>query len=89
MSEINLKSVNLSNHIADLKSLKNRISSDNNKCDAVRGGGTAIQELETLAGSYKKMKTNVTELIENTIGFMENINLSFTENDKKASNNFK
>lgn len=89
MSEIRLNDTNLMFNIFDLKALKQEIDSNDKECDAVRGGGSAVQELEKMANNYKQMKSNISVLIGNTIGFMENVNNSFIGNDHKAAMGFR
>ena len=89
MSEIQINDINLVADISDLISLKSKIDSHTKICDGVRGGGSAVQELENMVNNYKQMKTNISVLVGNTIGFMENVNSSFSGNDNKAAMNFR
>ncbi len=89
MAEININREELNAQIEKLKSLQTKISSSNISCPVVDGGGSTVQKLEDIGVKYKKMHSNVYELVSQTISFMENISQSYQKSDDKAASNFK
>lgn len=86
MAEIKIKITEINNAITRLQGLQSRCSSKNTFPPATVGGGKTVNELESIADTYKTINTHFGELISNTISFLQNVRDSYATGDTKAAN---
>lgn len=84
MSEINIKITEISNAIEKLRELQSKFNSRNTTPPSTVGGGNTVNELENIAGVYKTLNRDFSELLSNTIAFLNNVKTSYEESDQKA-----
>lgn len=86
MAEIKIKASEIDNAITRLKAIVTQATSSKTSPPSIVGGGQSVNELETIAGVYKNIDSNLVTLVQNTISFLSNVEDSFVSNDQKAGN---
>ena len=82
MAEININIAELEDSIARLRSLQTNAAS---APPATVGGGQTVNELENIADTYRALNRSLSELISNTIHFLDNIKESYMTSDQLAA----
>lgn len=85
MAEINIKITEIDNEITKLQGLQSKCDSRNVAPPATVGGGKTVNELEDIADVYKTLNRNFSELVSNTISFLQNVRNSYASSDAKAA----
>jgi hypothetical protein len=84
-TQIHINSSNLEAQINVLKNMESRWTAMNTTPPATVGGGASCNELELIGNLYHDIHTTMVQLIENTIGFMENTKKSFENSDQTTA----
>lgn len=87
MKTITLNVAQIDNSIEKLKSLHNKCADMKSSAPTTKGGGNTVNELEAIGLLYGELKTDVAELISNTILFLGNVKNSFISSDETAAKN--
>lgn len=85
MAEIKINVNALNDAIARLKNLRTTCQNTKNKIPDTVGGGLMVNELESISSLYEELDSGFTNLVSNTISFMENVKTSYESGDKKAA----
>lgn len=85
MAEISISTQSLEDEIGKLQTLKTNCAGFDVAFPDIVGGGQTVAELEEIANLYKKLNTDMVDLISNTISFMENVKNSYLSSDSKAA----
>lgn len=86
MSEININIVCLKDAITQLSNLRKNYVDYKILCPDTIGGGLTVTELNNLVKIYNNLDNCFIQLLNSTIGFMENVQESYENSDKKAAN---
>lgn len=87
MSEIKININNLENNIKDLKNLLETCIDIDVSAEEMLGGGRSIEAVHSVDQSYSALKASLIALIENSIGFFDNVKTSVTDADDRIASN--
>lgn len=85
MDQIHVDKEKLKDKISQLKELKSECDRINTKPQALSGGGTSVNALANIDEEYDTIRDAMGQLIENAVGFFENVLNSVTEADEVSS----
>lgn len=85
MGEIKINVNALNDAITRLKNLRTTCENTKNKIPKIVGGGLTVNELESISSLYEDLDIGFTDLVSNTISFMENVKDSYKSSDSKAA----
>ncbi len=85
MAEIKVKRTSLEDEIKKLGNLKNKCLNYGDSNPQCVGGGSTVTEIQNLVNLYNDLDRHFIQLVSNTIEFMNNVNTSYVESDKKAA----
>lgn len=85
MAEIKINIIEIDKSIAKLQTLKSKCVSNRKNAPITVGGGQTVNELETIAGQYRAIDSNLETLMTNTIAFLTNLKESYITSDQKAA----
>ena len=89
MDEINVDVENLKNKISDLKQIRADIQGIKVQPDSKCGGGGSIDMLYNITEQYEVIQNSLLTLLDNSIGFFENVENSFVSSDNTAASKIK
>lgn len=86
MAEIKISIEAIDESILELKTLKETCDGSMPQTPAVIGGGKAVNQIELISNMYKTLNSDLSDLISNTISFLENAEQSYGDSDSFAAN---
>lgn len=89
MAEINVNLSALENKIGRLKVLRDSCECISDNAMSMEGSGESVIQLSNVDAEYEQIHSAMLTLIDNSIGFFENIVSSVAQADLKAAGNFK
>lgn len=86
MAEIKISIEAIDELISELKTLKESCDGSMPQVPSVVGGGKSVNQIELISNMYKTLNSDLSDLISNTISFLENAEQSYGESDSFAAN---